>query len=144
MISQTPRSALCFCGITKTFAGYTAVRDISLEVRTGSFVSVVGPSGCGKSTLLNIAADLTASTSETVQVFGEPLIGINSQAGYQACNRGEDAVQHQRLKTTPLVHLGNNNQINHLGPVNGQCTNPLRGSSVATTCRSHVDADSRG
>lgn len=30
--------------------GY-AQRDISLEVRTGNFVSVVGPSGCGKSTL---------------------------------------------------------------------------------------------
>jgi ABC-type Fe3+/spermidine/putrescine transport system ATPase subunit len=49
MTSHPLRSALCFRGITKTFAGYTAVRNISLEVRTGSFVSVVGPSDCGKS-----------------------------------------------------------------------------------------------
>ena len=41
---------------TATPSGYTAVRDVSLAVGAGEFVSVVGPTGCGKSTLLNMAA----------------------------------------------------------------------------------------
>jgi sulfonate transport system ATP-binding protein len=61
---------------------YTAVRDTTLVVGAGEFVSVVGPTGCGKSTLLNIAAGLLAPSSGHVSVLGELLRGINSRAGY--------------------------------------------------------------
>ncbi|MFO1292517.1 MAG: ABC transporter ATP-binding protein [Rubrivivax sp.] len=61
---------------------YTAVRDVSLTVGAGEFVSVVGPTGCGKSTLLNVAAGLLEPSSGTVQVFGQPLAGLNRRAGY--------------------------------------------------------------
>jgi NitT/TauT family transport system ATP-binding protein len=61
---------------------YTAVRDVSLTVAAGEFVAVVGPTGCGKSTLLNMAAGLLAPSTGTVQVFGQPLAGINARAGY--------------------------------------------------------------
>ena len=62
--------------------GYMAVRDTTLRVRQGEFVSVVGPTGCGKSTLLNVAAGLLAASSGEVRVFGELLRGINARAGY--------------------------------------------------------------
>jgi NitT/TauT family transport system ATP-binding protein len=61
---------------------YTAVQHVNLIVGAGEFVSVVGPTGCGKSTLLNVAAGLLAPSTGTVQVFGEPLQGINARAGY--------------------------------------------------------------
>jgi NitT/TauT family transport system ATP-binding protein len=61
---------------------YTAVRDVTLGVGAGEFVSVVGPTGCGKSTLLNVAAGLLAPSSGSVEVFGKPLAGINTRAGY--------------------------------------------------------------
>ena len=61
---------------------YTAVSDVSLAIAPGEFVSVVGPTGCGKSTLLNVAAGLLEPSTGTVQVFGEPLAGINRRAGY--------------------------------------------------------------
>jgi NitT/TauT family transport system ATP-binding protein len=61
---------------------YTAVRDTTLVVAPGEFVSVVGPTGCGKSTLLNVAAGLLQPSAGRVQVFGEPLAGINGHAGY--------------------------------------------------------------
>ena len=62
--------------------GYTAVADTSLHIRAGEFVSVVGPTGCGKSTLLNIGAGLLAPSTGEVRVFGQPLRGINTRAGY--------------------------------------------------------------
>jgi NitT/TauT family transport system ATP-binding protein len=84
-----PSPALALEGISCTFASredpsrsYTAVRDTTLRVAEGEFVSVVGPTGCGKSTLLNVAAGLLAPSSGKVLVRGEPLSGINRQAGY--------------------------------------------------------------
>jgi NitT/TauT family transport system ATP-binding protein len=79
-------AAVYFDRITCTFAGargsYTAVKDVTLAIGAGEFVSVVGPTGCGKSTLLNVAAGLLKPTSGTVRIFGEALAGINRKAGY--------------------------------------------------------------
>jgi NitT/TauT family transport system ATP-binding protein len=47
-----------------------ALRDISLSVADGEFLSLVGPSGCGKSSLLRIIAGLRPATSGTVNVKG--------------------------------------------------------------------------
>jgi NitT/TauT family transport system ATP-binding protein len=47
-----------------------ALRDVSMTIRDGEFVSIVGPSGCGKSTLLRIVADLLAPTSGSVRIRG--------------------------------------------------------------------------
>ena len=81
--------ALQLNGIACTFVSkddpgqrYTAVRDVSLTVGAGEFVSVVGPTGCGKSTLLNVAAGLLAPSVGDVTVFGETLSGLNRRAGY--------------------------------------------------------------
>jgi NitT/TauT family transport system ATP-binding protein len=81
--------AIEFLDITCTFRSrddasqaYTAVGASTLRIRAGEFVSVVGPTGCGKSTLLNIGAGLLPPTSGTVKVFGQPLNGINTRAGY--------------------------------------------------------------
>ena len=81
--------ALELQGVTCTFVDrhdaaqrYTAVRDVTLTVGAGEFVSVVGPTGCGKSTLLNVAAGLLEPSSGSVRVFGAPLAGINARAGY--------------------------------------------------------------
>ena len=79
--------ALSLEHITVTFisegtARYTAIKDATLVVRPGEFVSVVGPTGCGKSTLLNVAAGLLAPSMGSVRVSGEPLAGLNRRAGY--------------------------------------------------------------
>jgi NitT/TauT family transport system ATP-binding protein len=81
--------ALSLERITCTFAAredrskrYTAVKDTTLVVAAGEFVSVVGPTGCGKSTLLNVAAGLLEPSAGNVTVNGDPLAGINRHAGY--------------------------------------------------------------
>jgi len=86
---MAPAAALELAGIACTFVSrddpgqrYTAVRDVSLTVGAGEFVSVVGPTGCGKSTLLNLAAGLLAPSTGELRVFGQPLRGLNRRAGY--------------------------------------------------------------
>ena len=80
--------ALAFERVSCAFAArigsgrYMAVKDTSLAVGAGEFVSVVGPTGCGKSTLLNVAAGLLAPSAGRVLVDGLPLAGINARAGY--------------------------------------------------------------
>jgi NitT/TauT family transport system ATP-binding protein len=80
--------ALSFEQVTCTFAaharfsGYVAVKDVTLSIGAGEFVSVVGPTGCGKTTLLNVAAGLLQPSSGAVRVLGEPLSGLNRHAGY--------------------------------------------------------------
>ena len=89
MTTNNQAPALAFNGISCVFASneragerYIAVGDTTLHVAPGEFVSVVGPTGCGKSTLLNVAAGLLEPSSGSVEVFGEPLTGINARAGY--------------------------------------------------------------
>ena len=79
--------ALALEQVTVTFVSpdggrYTAVREATLRVQPGEFVSVVGPTGCGKSTLLNIAAGLLRPSAGRVEVLGAPLDGLNCNAGY--------------------------------------------------------------
>lgn len=62
--------------------GYTAVQNIDLSVSPGEFIAIVGPTGCGKSTLLNASAGLLKPSDGKVEIFGVPLHGLNSRAGY--------------------------------------------------------------
>ena len=47
-----------------------ALKDITLDIAEGEFVSLIGPSGCGKTTLLRVIADLEKPTGGTVSKIG--------------------------------------------------------------------------
>jgi putative ABC transport system ATP-binding protein/macrolide transport system ATP-binding/permease protein/lipoprotein-releasing system ATP-binding protein len=62
--------------VTKRYGGnpgYKAVRDVSVELRTGEFISIVGRSGSGKSTLLALLGGLTKPTEGGVLLDGADI-----------------------------------------------------------------------
>ncbi|UFQ98956.1 ABC transporter ATP-binding protein [Pseudomonas wenzhouensis] len=57
------------------------VRDASLKIEAGDFVSLVGPSGCGKTTLLKLAAGMSRPTRGEVLFGGAPITGPDRERG---------------------------------------------------------------
>ncbi len=59
-------------GVYKQYGtGVVAVRDMSLKIEQGQFVSFLGPSGCGKSTALRMIAGLTSVSAGKIQLNGQ-------------------------------------------------------------------------
>ena len=54
--------------INKYFGSNHVVKDVSLEIKSGSFTVIVGPSGCGKSTILRMIAGLEESNSGSIYI----------------------------------------------------------------------------
>lgn len=59
-----------------------ALKDVSLDIREGEFISLLGPSGCGKTTLLRIIADLLQPTEGDVSIRGQSPRDIRLQQKY--------------------------------------------------------------
>jgi spermidine/putrescine transport system ATP-binding protein len=60
-------------GLTKHFANFTAVKDLDLDVPTGSFFALLGPSGCGKTTTLRMVAGLETPSGGTITLAGQDI-----------------------------------------------------------------------
>lgn len=55
-------------GVTKAYDGQFALRDVSLDVHRGEFLTILGPSGCGKTTILRLVAGFEAATSGRISI----------------------------------------------------------------------------
>ncbi|WP_420413694.1 ABC transporter ATP-binding protein [Roseibium sp.] len=59
--------------LTKSFGDFRAVRDMTLSIERGEFISLLGPSGCGKTTTLQMVAGLLPPTSGTILLDGKDI-----------------------------------------------------------------------
>ncbi|HYE83563.1 MAG TPA: ABC transporter ATP-binding protein [Clostridia bacterium] len=59
-----------------------AIKNLSLDIRKGEFVSIVGPSGCGKSTLLSLISGLIKTSTGEILINNEPVDGPSTNVGY--------------------------------------------------------------
>jgi len=58
-----------------------ALKNVSLDIKSGELLSVLGPSGCGKTTLLNIVAGFLVPTEGEIVLNDETLIGPGPERG---------------------------------------------------------------
>lgn len=94
-------------GVSKSFSGHVALRDVSLEARQQKIFGLLGPNGAGKSTLIRIINSIILPDAGRVLWRGRPLdISRSALIGYLPEERGlyrkmkvgEQAVYLARLK----------------------------------------------
>jgi nitrate/nitrite transport system ATP-binding protein len=118
-------------GVGKSFArdgrAREILRNVSLSVEEGEFVSIVGAMGSGKSTLLGMLAGLTTPDAGTIRVAGRPVSGVlegaafvfqnysllpwlsaleNVRLGVAAAFPSASAAEHRTRATTALERVG--------------------------------------
>src|SRR5262245_3087405 len=82
-------SAVVLDQVTKSFGSHVAVRDLSLQVPTGSIYGFIGPNGSGKTTTLRMIMRILHPDRGRVEVLGEESLGAaTDRVGYLPEERG--------------------------------------------------------
>jgi len=68
--NNTANRGVALDGVSVTFGGVTALRDVSIRVEHGEFFTLVGPSGCGKTTTLRAIAGFETPAAGHVRIGG--------------------------------------------------------------------------
>lgn len=76
---------LTVTGLTKRFGGFTALHQVSFEVRQGEILGLIGPNGSGKTTCFNCISGALTPTAGSIRFLGEEIAGLTPDA---ICHRG--------------------------------------------------------
>jgi len=72
-------------GVSKSFGGIQALRNLDLTVSRGSIIGIIGPNGAGKTTLFNVITGHYKPDSGTIKFKGENVVGLPP---YRICQKG--------------------------------------------------------
>lgn len=65
-------------GLSKSFGGFHAVRNVDLKVKRGSIHALIGPNGAGKTTCFNLLTKILTPTEGQVLFDGQDITGLRS------------------------------------------------------------------
>lgn len=63
--------------LSKSFAGVSAIHDVTLEFAQGSLTALIGPNGAGKTTFFNLISGALRPDSGRVMFFGDDIVGLS-------------------------------------------------------------------
>lgn len=86
---------------------FSALKEVSLTIKQGEFVSIIGPSGSGKSTLLHLLGCLDKPTSGEVYLDGHPISKMNTDDLAEARNNKIGFV-FQAFNLSPTITVSKN------------------------------------
>ena len=72
-------------GLTKRFGAFTAVSNVTFDVKEGEILGLIGPNGSGKSTTFNCIAGMYAPTEGSIRLDGREIGGLKAN---QICHSG--------------------------------------------------------
>jgi len=88
-------------GVCKNFGSVKAVQDVSLEIASGSFFSILGPSGCGKTTLMRMIAGFEEPSAGDIRIKGRSVLNVPP-------NRRNVKMVFQHLALFPMMNVFEN------------------------------------
>lgn len=102
------RPILKLTGISKSFSGVNALKNICLEIYPGTIYCLVGENGCGKSTLIKIISGVYSSDSGTIELDGREVKRMTPQ---EAVNSGIEVI-YQDFSVFPNLTVAENIVLN--------------------------------
>ena len=81
-MTADPNSKLRVMNLSKTFGELEVLRDVSVDVGEGEFISIVGPSGCGKTTFLRIVGGLEKASAGELRLDGQMIDRPGGNRGF--------------------------------------------------------------
>ncbi|MBB3950090.1 ABC transporter ATP-binding protein [Aureimonas jatrophae] len=67
-------------GLRRDFGGFTAVKDVDLDIRHGEIHALIGPNGAGKTTVFNLLTKFLQPTAGTITLLGHDITRLKPAA----------------------------------------------------------------
>jgi spermidine/putrescine transport system ATP-binding protein len=94
-------AAISIQRVSKRFGDVVAVRDVSLDIAEGEFLTLLGPSGCGKTTTMRMIAGFEEPDAGRILLRGDDVVGVPP-------NKREVNMCFQHYALFPHMSVGNN------------------------------------
>ncbi|MEL7281454.1 MAG: ribosome-associated ATPase/putative transporter RbbA [Pseudomonadota bacterium] len=99
-------------GLTMRFGDFTAVNNVSFEIRPGEIFGFLGSNGCGKTTTMKVLTGLLDASEGEAEIFGKPVdakdLEVRNRVGFMSQSfslYGELTVQENLTLHARLFHL---------------------------------------
>ena len=108
-LARETEHLISLSGVRKRFGGVHALRDGSLELRSGEIHALIGENGSGKSTLLNILSGQLRADAGTLAIGSQHLSPVDAQHVLAR----QVAIVTQELSLAPDLSVGENIHLGH-------------------------------